>query len=101
MGQAKGYSGGQSKLFKTAKERVARALQFAYRDRRVRKREFRSLWITRIGIAAKTNGFNYSKLMSGLKKANVEINRKILADLAIKSPKAFSDIVALAKSHFA
>lgn len=94
--QAKGYRGAQSKLFRTAKERVARALQYAYRDRRVKKRDARSLWITRIGIASKLEGMSYSKLIAGLKKANIGLDRKILSDLAVRSPKVFSEIVALA-----
>jgi len=97
--KAKGYRGGQSKLFRTAVERVARALQFSYRDRRVKKREFRALWITRIGIASKLNGLSYSKLIAGLKKAKIAIDRKVLADLAVKAPKAFTDVVEKAKAQ--
>jgi len=99
--KAKGYRGGQSKLFRTAVEKVARGLQFAFRDRRVKKRDFRALWITRIGIAAKENGLSYSKLISGLKKAQVNLDRKILADLAVNSPKSFAEVVSLAKSKLA
>lgn len=99
--QAKGFRGGQSKLFRTAVEKVARALQFSYRDRRVKKRDFRALWITRIGSAAKLYGINYSRLIDGLKKANVSIDRKILADLAVRSPEAFKSVVDLAKSKLA
>ncbi len=99
--QAKGFRGGQSKLFRTAVEKVARALQFSYRDRRVKKRDFRALWITRIGSAAKLHGINYSRLIDGLKKANVAIDRKILADLAVRSPEAFKSVVDLAKSKLA
>ncbi|MBI4412690.1 MAG: 50S ribosomal protein L20 [Deltaproteobacteria bacterium] len=98
---ARGYRGGQSKLFRTAVERVARALQFAYRDRRVKKREFRALWITRIGIAAKLNGLSYSRLIAGLKKANIAVDRKVLADLAVRAPKAFADVVEKAKAQLA
>lgn len=99
--KARGFRGGQSKLYRTATERLNRALQYAYRDRRVKKREFRSLWITRIGIASKQNGLSYSKLISGLKKAEVAIDRKILAELAVSSPEAFSKVVEVAKSKLA
>ncbi|MDO8520170.1 MAG: 50S ribosomal protein L20 [Deltaproteobacteria bacterium] len=99
--EAKGYRGGQSKLFRTATEKVNRALQFAYRDRRVKKRDFRSLWIIRIGSAAKNNGLSYSKFISGIKKAGVTLDRKVLSDLAVKSPEAFTKIVELAKSKLA
>lgn len=99
--QAEGYRGGQSKLIRTAVEKVHRALQFAYRDRRQKKRDFRSLWITRIGIASKLHGLSYSKLMSGLKKAHVGLDRKILADLAIQAPEAFKDVVEMAKQKLA
>lgn len=88
-------------MFRTATERVNRALQFAYRDRRVRKRDFRSLWITRIGIASKQNGLSYSRLVAGLKKAKVLVDRKILADLAVSNPSAFTKIVEVAKSTLA
>lgn len=94
---AKGYRGANSKLIRTAKEKVARALQYAYRDRRVKKRDFRALWITRIGIASKNLGLSYSKFMNGLKKANVEVNRKVLAELAVNEPKSFESLVELAK----
>ncbi len=96
---AKGYRGGRSKLFRTSKEAVDRALSYAYRDRRVKKRTFRSLWITRINAAAKLNDISYSKLMGGMKKANISIDRKILADMAIVDPMSFSEIVSLAKAH--
>lgn len=99
--EAKGYRGGQSRLFRTATEKVNRALQFATRDRKVKKRDFRSLWITRIGIAAKLNGLNYSRFMSGLKKADVNLNRKILAELAVREPSAFSQLVEMAKAKLA
>lgn len=99
--QAKGFRGAQSKLFRTAVERVNRALQFAYRDRRVKKRDFRSLWITRIGAATRVHGINYSKFIDGLKKANVLLDRKVLSDLAITSPETFAKIVELAKSKLA
>lgn len=96
---AKGYRGGRSKLFRTSKEAVDRALSYAYRDRRVKKRTFRSLWITRINAAAKLNDISYSKLMGGMKKANISIDRKILADMAIVDPMSFSEIVSSAKAH--
>lgn len=101
LAEAKGYRGGQSKLFRTATEKVNRALQFAFRDRRVKKRDFRSLWIIRIGIASKLNGLSYSKFISGLKKAGVTLDRKVLSELAISDPQAFTKIVELAKTKLA
>lgn len=95
---AKGFRGGQSKLIRQATERVNRSLQYAYRDRRVKKRDFRSLWITRIGIASKLNGLSYSKLIHGLKEAGITIDRKNLSDIAIKAPEAFKKIVDVAKA---
>jgi large subunit ribosomal protein L20 len=95
---AKGYRGARSKLFRSATEAVDRALNYAFRDRRVKKRDFRALWITRINAAARTNGLSYSKLVHGLKVAKVEIDRKVLADLAVSDPRAFTEIVGLAKS---
>ena len=96
--EAKGYRGAQSKLYRTALERNRRALQFAYRDRRVRKREMRRLWIIRIGAAARENGLNYAQLINGLNKANIEINRKMLAELAVSDPQSFAGIATAAKS---
>ena len=96
---AKGYRGARSRLFRTAKEAVDRALNYAYRDRRRRKRDFRGLWIMRINAAARLNGISYSKLTYGLKKSDVAIDRKILADLAVSDPKGFSRIVHLAKEN--
>lgn len=93
---AKGYIGGRSRLFKTAAEAVDRALNYAYRDRRARKRDFRKLWIVRIGAAAKNNGTSYSKLIGGLKKAKIDLDRKVLSNLAILDPQAFTKIVKLA-----
>jgi large subunit ribosomal protein L20 len=93
---AKGYRGGRSKLFRTAADAVDKALMYAYRDRRVRKRDFRQLWITRINAAARMNDLSYSKFIHGLKLANVEIDRKVLADLAISDPAGFSKIAELA-----
>ncbi len=94
--QAKGYRGGRHKLYRTATEAVDRALVYAYRDRRTKKRDFRRLWITRISAAAKMNGTSYSKLMGGLNKAGVELDRKVLANMAILEPNAFSEVVKIA-----
>ena len=93
---AKGFRGGRHRLYKTATEAVDRALSYAYRDRRNKKRDFRRLWIARIGAAAKQNGTSYSKLMGGLKKANVEMDRKVLSNMAILDPNGFSQVVKLA-----
>jgi large subunit ribosomal protein L20 len=93
---AKGYRGGRSRLYRTATEAVDRALSYAYRDRRNKKRDFRRLWITRISAAAKQNGTSYSKLMGGLKKANIELDRKVLSNMAILDPNGFSQVVKLA-----
>lgn len=93
---AKGYRGGRHKLYRTATEAVDRALVYAYRDRRTKKRDFRRLWITRISAAAKMNGTSYSKLMGGLNKAGVELDRKVLANMAILDPNAFSEVVKIA-----
>ena len=94
---AKGYYGGKSKLFKTANESVIRALRNAYVGRKLKKRDYRRLWIARINAAARMNGTTYSKLIAGLKKANVTINRKMLAELAVTDPKAFTEIAEVAK----
>ncbi|OGQ94017.1 MAG: 50S ribosomal protein L20 [Deltaproteobacteria bacterium RIFOXYD12_FULL_57_12] len=93
---ASGFRGARGSLVRTASEAVDRALAYAYRDRRVRKRDFRSLWIVRIGAAAKQNGLSYSKLIGGLKKANVELDRKVLAHMAVMDPAGFTKIVELA-----
>ena len=93
---AKGFRGGRHKLFKSATEAVDRALSYAYRDRRNKKRDFRRLWITRISAAAKMNGTSYSQLMGGLKKADVELDRKVLSNMAILDPNGFSQVVKLA-----
>jgi len=93
---AKGFRGGRSKLIRSAYSSVDRALRFSYRDRRVRKRNFRALWITRIGIAAEESQVSYSRLMGGLKKKNIQLDRKILADLAVSHPKDFDSLVAFA-----
>lgn len=96
MAQAKGYWGARSKVYTVAKHHVEKALQHAYRDRRRRKREFRQLWIARINAGARIHGTTYSKLMAALNKKKVEINRKVLADLALKSPEAFGEVVKFA-----
>jgi len=95
---AKGYFGSKSKLFRVANQQVMKSLAYAYRDRKARKRDFRKLWITRINAAARNNGLSYSRFMDGLKKAGVEINRKMLAELAVNDPEAFSHLVKVAKS---
>jgi len=92
---AKGFRGGRSKLFRTAADSVDKALMYAYRDRRVRKRDFRRLWILRINAAARMNDMSYSKFIHGLKTANIELDRKVLADLAISDPLAFTQIANL------
>ena len=94
---AKGYFGAKSKQYRTASEQVRRSLRYAYTGRKLRKREFRSLWITRINAAAHLNGINYSTLISGLKKKGVEVNRKMLADLAVNDAEAFAQLVQIAK----
>jgi large subunit ribosomal protein L20 len=99
MKMAKGYVGGRGRLYKSARETVERALVFAYRDRRVKKRTFRGLWITRIGAAAKLNGLSYSQLIKGLKQAGVELDRKMLAELAVADLPAFGHLAQAAKSH--
>ena len=95
--QAKGYFGSKHRLFKTAKEQVMHSGKYAYRDRRQHKRNFRKLWIARINAAARMNGTTYSKLIAGLKKANVSINRKMLAEVAVNDPKAYKEIDEIAK----
>jgi len=96
---AKGFTGPRSKLFRIANETVARALKYTYRDRRVRKREFRNLWVARINAAARNNGINYSQFIHGLQLANIIIDRKILADMAIFDPPSFTQLVTMAKAH--
>ncbi len=95
---AKGYYGAKHSLFKTAKQQVIKSGQYAYRDRRQRKREFRKLWIARINAAARLNDISYSKLMHGLKIAGIEVNRKMLADLAVHDEQAFAQITEQAKA---
>ncbi len=94
---AKGFRGGRSRLYKTATEAVDRALVYAYRDRRTKKRDFRRLWIARINAGARMNEMSYSQLMGGLKKANVDLDRKVLANLAILDADAFTRVVQIAK----
>ena len=97
MKMAKGYWGSRSKHFRVANEAVMKSLTYAYTGRRLKKRDFRSLWITRISAAAKMNGMNYSSFMHGLKVANIEINRKMLAELAVNDAAAFTQLVEIAK----
>lgn len=99
MKLAKGYVGGRGRLYRSARETVERALAFAYRDRRVKKRTFRGLWITRIGAAAKINGLSYSQFIKGLKQAGVEIDRKILSEIAVADMAGFGHLAETAKSH--
>ncbi|MBI4681178.1 MAG: 50S ribosomal protein L20 [Nitrospirae bacterium] len=95
---AKGYYGAKSRLYRIATEAVDKALQYAYRDRRNRKREFRSLWIVRINAALRSVGMTYSQFINGLTKAEININRKVLADMAVKDPKAFNALVETVKA---
>ncbi len=96
--QAKGYYGARSRVYRVAKQAVTKAGQYAYRDRRQRKRQFRSLWIVRINAAARENGLSYSRFIAGLKKANVEVDRKVLADLAVRDKAAFAALAERAKA---
>ena len=95
---AKGFVGGRRRMYRHARETVERSWKYAYRDRRVRKREFRKLWIARINAAARENGLSYSRLIHGLKNARIDLDRKILADLAIFDPQAFSQVAEVAKA---
>lgn len=99
--RAKGYRGGRGRLLRTVKETLIRAGVFAFRDRRVKKRTFRRLWITRINAACRTRGINYSQFINGLSKANIELNRKSLSEIAITDPAAFDQIVEAAKKALA
>ncbi len=101
MKKAKGYYGARRKVFRIAKQAVIKAGQYAYRDRRQRKRQFRQLWIARINAAARDNGMSYSRLINGLKKAGIEIDRKVLADIAVHDKAAFSAIAEQAKAGLA
>ncbi len=96
---AKGYVGSRSRQYKKAKETVTRALKYAFRDRRARKRDFRGLWIQRINAAVRAEGMTYSRFIDGLTKAGVEVDRKMLAELTLNEPAAFSKLVELAKEH--
>jgi len=96
---AKGYYGGKSKLFKTANETVIRALRNAYVGRKLKKRDFRKLWIARINAGARMNGLSYSRFMNGIKLAGIDINRKMLSEIAINDPKAFAELVEVAKKQ--
>ena len=98
LDKAKGYYGARRKVFRVAKQAVIKAGQYEYRDRRQRKRQFRALWITRINAAARMNGMSYSRLMNGLKKAEIEIDRKVLADIAVHDPEGFTAIAETAKA---
>jgi len=95
---AKGYRGSKSKLYRVANQQVMKSLIYAYRDRKARKRDFRKLWITRINAAARMNGISYSRLMNGLKLAGIEINRKLLAEMAINDAQSFGRLVEMAKA---
>ncbi|CAM4205692.1 50S ribosomal protein L20 [Bacillus manliponensis] len=96
---AKGYYGSKNTLFKVANQQVMKSLMYAFRDRRQKKRDFRKLWITRINAAARMNGLSYSRLMHGLKEAGIEVNRKMLADLAVHDAKAFAELATVAKNN--
>lgn len=95
--QAKGYFGSKHRLYKSAKEQLMHSGQYAFRDRKQKKREFRKLWITRINAACRENGISYSRFIEGLNKAGVEVNRKMLSEIAINDPKAFTELVEVAK----
>jgi len=96
---AKGFFGARSRLIRTATEAVNKALKYAYRDRRARKRDFRQLWIARINAAARSNNISYSRLINGMKKEGIELDRKILAELAVNDPQGFAQIVVMAKGN--
>lgn len=101
LDMAKGFRGGRSRLYRTAREAVERSLVYAFRDRKVRKREFRKLWILRINAAARLNGLSYSRFICGLDRAGIKLDRKVLADLAVRYKEDFAQIVELAKSKLA
>jgi len=101
MRQAKGYYGSRGRHYKAAKEQVMHSLAYAYRDRRVRKRDFRRLWITRINAAVRSHGLSYNRFIAGLKAAEVDVDRKILADMAVHDPEAFGRLVEIAKTSAA
>ena len=99
--RAKGYYGARSRTFKVAKQAVIKAGQYAYRDRRQRKRQFRALWITRINAAARLHGLSYSRLVNGLKRAGIQVDRKVLADIAVHDPEAFGALAEAARDALA
>lgn len=99
LDRAKGYKGARSRRYRTANEQVMHAMQNAYHDRRARKREFRKLWIQRINAAARQNGTTYSRLIAGLKAAEIEVNRKMLAEMAVKDPNAFTRLVEVSRQQ--
>jgi large subunit ribosomal protein L20 len=99
--KAKGYRGGKSRLYKTAKEAVERSMVYAFRDRRQRKRDFRKLWIMRINAAARVHGMSYNAFISGLKKSQIDINRKVLAEIAVSDAAGFAKLAEAAKQHVA
>jgi large subunit ribosomal protein L20 len=99
--QARGYYGAKSRSYRNAKQQVMKSMQYMYRDRRNKKREIRRLWITRINAAARINGISYSRFMNGLKKAGVELDRKVLSDMAINDPQAFAQLVEVARQAVA
>ncbi len=99
--QARGYYGARSRTYKVAKQAVIKAGQYAYRDRRQRKRQFRALWITRINAAARLHGLSYSRLINGLKRADIEVDRKVLADIAVHDPEAFGAVAEAAREALA
>ncbi len=101
LDKAKGYYGARRKVFRVAKQAVIKAGQYAYRDRRARKREFRALWITRINAAARGHGLSYSRLINGLRRAEIEVDRKVLADIAVFDPEGFAALAAAAKEALA
>ena len=101
LSKAKGYYGARSRVFRVAKQAVTKAGQYAYRDRRQRKRQFRALWITRINAAARLHGLSYSRLINGLNLANIEVDRKVLADIAVHDPEGFGAIAEQAKASLA
>ncbi len=97
MEMARGYKGSRSRHYRAAKEQVAHSLLYAYRDRRARKREFRRLWIVRVGAAARLHGLSYSRFMAGLKRAGVELDRKVLAEVAVRDPEGFAHLASVAR----
>ncbi len=99
LAMAKGYRGARSRSYKSANEQVMHSLQYAYRDRRARKRDFRRLWIARINAAARLNGISYSRFIRGLKLAEIDVNRKVLADIAVSDPASFTELVQKAKDQ--